>query len=273
MTVLIIVVLIVIGKFIYDSYLSNNTEERWQEYKKTNPHRARRVEASKFGAKTNKNDYKYRADMAQQKKKLISEMIKKDLTDYQIKSLIEIEDDFGEIKGNSITTLKAIDIINSNSILFKLELLKKKLELELEERELLEIIDNVSRGVINDKLGINLNEEEMEVTRRKAVSILTKRVKLIVGANHNIVIRKVQFTKYLNEAVISVDAFNSFSENKAKDFFINGKFEEATNVFTEIHVIKELGYKLQETKLATVYCDKKEEGIVVVDVISQNEII
>ncbi|GLU56115.1 hypothetical protein Dfri01_55760 [Dyadobacter frigoris] len=39
-----IIFLIVIGKFIYDTYFSNNTEKRWEEYKKENPERAYEVE-------------------------------------------------------------------------------------------------------------------------------------------------------------------------------------------------------------------------------------
>lgn len=35
-TIIIIIVLIVIGKFIYDSYLTNNTEKTWSDYKKSN---------------------------------------------------------------------------------------------------------------------------------------------------------------------------------------------------------------------------------------------
>lgn len=64
-TIIIIIIVIVLGKFIYDSYLTNNTEERWEEYKKIDPDNARRIDTSKFGAKT---DYKNKADKAQQKK-------------------------------------------------------------------------------------------------------------------------------------------------------------------------------------------------------------
>ncbi|WP_431133680.1 hypothetical protein [Psychroserpens mesophilus] len=35
-TGIVIIVLIVIGKFIYDSYLTNNTEKRWEEHKNMN---------------------------------------------------------------------------------------------------------------------------------------------------------------------------------------------------------------------------------------------
>lgn len=270
-TVIIIIVLIVIGKFIYDSYLTNKTNERWKDYKNRDPIKAKRIENSKFGAKPDKDNTKHRADILQQKKKLISERIKKEITDYQIKSLIEIEDDFGEIKGNIIATLKAIDIINSNSDLFKLEFFKKKLELELKERELVEIIDDVARNIINDKLGINLNEEE--VTKKRAVSILTKRVKLIAGANHNIAINNVEFSNYSNEAVLSIEALDSYCIEKVKTFFAEGEYGKAINVFTKTHINKELGYKLQESKLATVYCAKEDDRIVVIDVVLQNEII
>lgn len=39
-----IILLIVIGKFIYDTYLSNNTKERWEDYKEQNPAKAYEIE-------------------------------------------------------------------------------------------------------------------------------------------------------------------------------------------------------------------------------------
>lgn len=45
------IVLIIVIKFIYDSYLTNNTERRWQEFKKVDPNWASRIEKSKFGQK------------------------------------------------------------------------------------------------------------------------------------------------------------------------------------------------------------------------------
>lgn len=39
-----IIFLLVIAKFVYDTYLSNNTEKRWEEYRQENPERAYQVE-------------------------------------------------------------------------------------------------------------------------------------------------------------------------------------------------------------------------------------
>ena len=36
--------LFMIGKFIYDTYLTNNTEKDWEEYKRKYPHEAKVVE-------------------------------------------------------------------------------------------------------------------------------------------------------------------------------------------------------------------------------------
>lgn len=41
------IVIIVFGKFIYDSFLTNNTEKNWEKYKYANPHEAIAVENSK----------------------------------------------------------------------------------------------------------------------------------------------------------------------------------------------------------------------------------
>ena len=41
------IVLIFICKFIYDSFLTNNTEKNWEKYKQDNPHKAIAVENSK----------------------------------------------------------------------------------------------------------------------------------------------------------------------------------------------------------------------------------
>ncbi|RZL30959.1 MAG: hypothetical protein EOP00_35695 [Pedobacter sp.] len=40
-------VIIIIGKFIYDSYLTNNTEKNWDSFKKANPQKAIVIENSK----------------------------------------------------------------------------------------------------------------------------------------------------------------------------------------------------------------------------------
>lgn len=39
-----VVALIIFGKFVYDSYLTDNTERDWQEYKRINPHKALTLE-------------------------------------------------------------------------------------------------------------------------------------------------------------------------------------------------------------------------------------
>lgn len=41
------IVILFIGKFIYDSYFSNNTEKNWDAFKKSDPHKAKVVEYSK----------------------------------------------------------------------------------------------------------------------------------------------------------------------------------------------------------------------------------
>jgi hypothetical protein len=41
----------IIAKFVYDSYLTDNTERRWEEFKRTHPEKASRVEKSRLGAK------------------------------------------------------------------------------------------------------------------------------------------------------------------------------------------------------------------------------
>ena len=40
-------ILIIIFKFVYDSFLTNNTEKNWENYKKENPHKAKVIEHSK----------------------------------------------------------------------------------------------------------------------------------------------------------------------------------------------------------------------------------
>ncbi len=51
--VIAVVIVFIIIKFIYDSYLTNNTEENWQEFKKSDPETAHKIENSKLGAKKN----------------------------------------------------------------------------------------------------------------------------------------------------------------------------------------------------------------------------
>ena len=41
------IVILIIGKFVYDSFLTNNTEKNWEKYKKENPHKAIVIENSK----------------------------------------------------------------------------------------------------------------------------------------------------------------------------------------------------------------------------------
>jgi hypothetical protein len=42
-----IIVILVIGKFIYDTFLTNNTENNWNAYKRQNPHQASVLEQNK----------------------------------------------------------------------------------------------------------------------------------------------------------------------------------------------------------------------------------
>lgn len=42
-----IILLIVIGKFVYDTYLSSNTKENWEDYKQDNPAKAYEIERNK----------------------------------------------------------------------------------------------------------------------------------------------------------------------------------------------------------------------------------
>ncbi len=41
------IIIIIIAKFIYDSFLTNNTEKNWEKFKNENPHKAVAVENSK----------------------------------------------------------------------------------------------------------------------------------------------------------------------------------------------------------------------------------
>ncbi len=41
------IILLTIGKFIYDSFLTNNTEKNWEKFKKDYPHKATTIENSK----------------------------------------------------------------------------------------------------------------------------------------------------------------------------------------------------------------------------------
>jgi len=46
-TIIGILAIIIFCKFIYDTYLSENTNKDWEQYKKTNPHEARVIENNK----------------------------------------------------------------------------------------------------------------------------------------------------------------------------------------------------------------------------------
>ncbi|MBU2940154.1 hypothetical protein KO494_11465 [Lacinutrix sp. C3R15] len=155
-TLIIIVVVLIFGKFIYDSYLTDNTEKRWEEYKESDPMGAAKVENSRFGAKPIKQDLELKKQLNKQKKQLVIESIKEELTIYQINNLKEIEEKHGTIRGNMMATLEATDIITSNTEHFKEEFLPKKEELELSEQELITIIEDVARDVIKEKIGIEL---------------------------------------------------------------------------------------------------------------------
>jgi len=55
-----LIALFIVGKFIYDTYLTNNTERDWQEYKRANPHEANVLESNE--GLNFKTDYKVRKD-------------------------------------------------------------------------------------------------------------------------------------------------------------------------------------------------------------------
>lgn len=42
-----IILVIIIGKFVYDTYLSNNTKDKWEDYKQENPAKAYEIERNK----------------------------------------------------------------------------------------------------------------------------------------------------------------------------------------------------------------------------------
>ncbi len=46
-TIILIIVLVIIGKFIYDTYLTNNTEKNFEEYRKKDPIAAAKLELPK----------------------------------------------------------------------------------------------------------------------------------------------------------------------------------------------------------------------------------
>lgn len=52
--IILAVVILIIGKFIYSNYFTNNKEKDWDENKKKNPHKAKLIE-NKGGYKTNLN--------------------------------------------------------------------------------------------------------------------------------------------------------------------------------------------------------------------------
>jgi hypothetical protein len=257
-----LIAVLIILKFIYDSYLSTNTVERWQEFKKSDPKTASKIEYSNIGAKNigkgdalnllknriklkkgvNRNipifciqllernqnsDYlitldaldestyqkalnffkegnyysaiKQRAnivvgkdiaknyleslsmdvevlclndknqikpllsktsfiqnDLRKIKDDLVIEEIKSQIISYHIESLKQIEKEHGEIKGNITATLEATDIINLNTEIMKREFLSQKDQLELSQKDIVTIIEDVTRDLIKNKIGVDL---------------------------------------------------------------------------------------------------------------------
>lgn len=60
------IIVFIIGKFAYDSYLTNNTEKRWEEFKHSDPKTASEIENSNFGRKKGKR-FKFSSDLELEK--------------------------------------------------------------------------------------------------------------------------------------------------------------------------------------------------------------
>ena len=152
-TIVLVVVIYFLGKFIYDSYLTDNTEKQWNEFKKSDPMTADKIEGSTIRNKEAIEDYKTEnigMNSNEELNQLKIELVKK-------RMYTDIEDGM-EKKINEY-------IYEENRILYSHEMIDKELDTHTNMTLISEIISKVTKEfkdvLLLDSHRIGLNEVEI----------------------------------------------------------------------------------------------------------------
>jgi hypothetical protein len=239
---IIVTIAFIIGKFIYDSYLTNNTNRRWAEFKSNNPEVVYKVERSKLGAKKNK------APVTNNLELHLKKSIKERLTR---KILLEEKETFDDT-GVKFRLFDIIDIASKEAESIKTELIRRQSELKLSTEEINKIIDQAINEVSIAKAGFdkltmsldNSQNSKQNLTFQQAREILKKRPILKEGINENIRVYKIEplaldndfiqikdivGEENLDDYLVTFDATNQEALLRAIDYFEQEDYERAVN--------------------------------------------
>lgn len=251
MEILVILILSVliffVGKFVYDSFITNNTNNRWNEFKKYNSDKSSEIENDVVGAipfDSEKNQWhKTRSDLYNEALSSLRcqiEEIKKDnpKLDHLSKLLLMTE------------------TITEYSEHLEARFIKRSEELKLEEITIRETIKTATRNCLEEYSGIDLGgkqtnlkqyqeNEEQKLSKNSVRLILNDRTVLEEGRNLLVAIHSIeQIMEKPNRYLICFEALNAATKLKAMEYMKNGEYKAAINqrVCTEVgsYVAKQL---------------------------------
>ena len=275
-TVISIIVLIVIGKFIYDSYITNNTNERWVEHKSI-------IKASERNKIEDEIDLGfneltrmfYEINKLNQSNNIYrSKIIKvQEALEYH---LIHFEYVLEELEGllysnNKENITKYIKIRNHN--LVELSNYNRDYDVDgaLYTSKINRFLDKLNS--LDKLMQPLIVSKEKKMSKNDFMNILRNVPFINEGINHNIVISKVEFNNFSGEALVTFHLMNVYCKKKAESHFSSGEYDNAVDALMKKYVSNELGIKLDKFKLASVYGILDYDDIVIGDVIPQSEII
>jgi hypothetical protein len=266
-------IVFIIIKFVYDSYLTNRTEESWRKFEASDPQIASEIINSTFGMKSVKQNLELGERLGLIKNELVLERLEASIMDYQLESLQSIKNKFGGIKGDFAAIIEATDLLIANTENCKIELLKQKDEIGLSEEVLVKVIEDVFRSLIQQEIGVDLSTEvKPELTKTETISIVKKRTSLSEGINKSVIVNKVEFEKYSNEALVYLEAYNNTLKTKMTSYFVKSEYVDTIDCMMKFYVNKKMGVELEKCKLVDVFCEIKENDVVIRDLILNTEI-
>lgn len=263
LTFVLIIIAFFLIKFIYDSYLTDNTEKGWQEYKNSNPIKARKVENSTFETKPANKKFSVIADT------LNTEILDSNGTIITLDSRSFILND--EESNKKFTFRYSTGIL---TITFDYEYLQKEISYTsnfnnsenlsaVDQKNIANLFVDTSRSVIQNhkrkvdtligkenppvqaQTSIGSNHERYlpkstsneKIDFATALNLLKNKKILEIGLNKNVPIYKMEkiasqhkFTNIEADYVLYLDAHDKHTMTTAKNFFLNGEYESAVKV-------------------------------------------
>ena len=144
---ILVAVIFFIGKFIYDSYITDNTEKEWEELKRTDPKIVSKVENSNFGVIKESVDNDFKVHKVQPKFPKFQEILI--AAENEILKMVKRAYDSNPFKDTELEGMEIINVVRETIQIYKERFVIDKEKFGLSEIEILKSLDELEKKLLD----------------------------------------------------------------------------------------------------------------------------